>query len=103
MKITVSDTARISLIEIIDFLKVRWTNKEVTILKTDIKKFKQTIIDDIIRHQSLEEYPNIRFTIVGKKQVKLFYEIKPKEIVIKLFWHCKQDPAKLKYLLNKTK
>lgn len=25
---------------------------------------------------------------IGKKQIKLMYEIKTDEIVIKLFWHC---------------
>ncbi|SEV98012.1 hypothetical protein SAMN05421841_0464 [Chryseobacterium wanjuense] len=37
---------------------------------------------------------------IGKKQIKLMYEIKTDEIVIKLFWHCKQDPIKLKNILN---
>lgn len=101
MKITISETAKISLDEIIDFLQAKWTTKEITVLKTDIRKFRQIIIDDIIRHQSLEMYPNIKFTLIGKKQVKLFYEIKTDEIVIKLFWHCKRDSLKLKDLLNK--
>jgi len=101
MKITISETARISLDEIIDFLQAKWTAKEITVLQTDIRKFRQTMIDGIIKHQSLEKSPNIKFTLIGKKQVKLFYEIKTDEIVIKLFWHCKKDPLKLKYLLNK--
>lgn len=101
MKITISETARTSLDEIIDFLQAKWTAKEIAILQTDIRKFRQTMIDDILKHQSLEKFPNIKFTLIGKKQIKLFYEIKIDEIFIKLFWHCKKDPLQLKYLLNK--
>jgi hypothetical protein len=101
MKITISETARISLDEIIDFLKVKWTAKEITVLKNDIKKFRQTIMDDIVKHPSLEKFPNVKYTLIGKKQIKLIYEIKTDEIVVKLFWNCKQDPIKLKYFLNK--
>lgn len=101
MKITISETARISLDEIIDFLKVKWTAKEITVLKNDIKKFRQTIMDDIVKHPSLEKFPNVKYTLIDKKQIKLIYEIKTDEIVVKLFWNCKQDPIKLKYFLNK--
>ncbi|WP_294308848.1 hypothetical protein [Chryseobacterium sp. sg2396] len=37
MKITISETARISLDEIIDFLRVRWTAKEINVLKMTLK------------------------------------------------------------------
>jgi plasmid stabilization system protein ParE len=101
MKILISETAKNSLKEIVDFLKTNWTVKEIAVLKNDIKNFRQTIIDDIVKHPSLERFPNIKYTLIGKKQVKLIYEIKTDEIIIKLFWHCKQNPIKLKYLLNK--
>ncbi|MEI7488918.1 MAG: hypothetical protein WCJ72_16220, partial [Chryseobacterium sp.] len=65
MKITISETARISLYEIIDFLQVKWTAKEIAVLQADIRKFKQTMIDGIIKHQSLEKSPNIKFTLIG--------------------------------------
>ena len=100
MKVEVSRTAQISLEEIIDFLKINWTKKEINTLKVDIKNFRQVIKDGIIQHQSLENYTNIRFTLIGKKQVKLFYEIKKDLVIIKLFWHCKQNPNKLMTILN---
>jgi hypothetical protein len=58
MKITISETARMSLDEIIDFLRARWTANEITVLENDIKKFRQTIIDSIVKHPSLEKFPN---------------------------------------------
>jgi len=103
MKITISETAKISLKEIIDFLNIKWTIKEITVLENDIKKFRQTLKDDIVKHPSLEQFPNIKYTLIGKKQVQLMYEVKTDEIVIKLFWHCRRDPIKLKQILTENK
>lgn len=100
MKITISETAKISLKEIIYFLNAKWKIKEITVLENDIKKFIQTIEDSIVKHPSLELFPNIKYTLIGKKQIKLIYEIKADEVVIKLFWHCKQNTVKLKYILT---
>lgn len=100
MKFVISSTAIISLKEILDFLERWWTKKEIITLKNDIKKFRQTIHEGIIKHQSLEDFPQIQFVLIGKKQVKLFYEIQENIIVIKLFWHCKQDPGKMKNILK---
>ena len=102
MKVVLSSTAEFSLQEIISILKSRWTQKEIDTVFNDIKKFRTIISDGIIKHQSLENYSHIKFTIIGKRQVKLFYEINKDCVVIKLFWHCKQDPAKLKEFLSKN-
>ncbi|WP_336733790.1 hypothetical protein [Chryseobacterium sp. VD8] len=101
MKITISETARISLSEIIDFLNSKWTAKEIAVLENDIKKFRQTIKDNIVKHPSLENFPDIKYTLIGKNQIKMMYEIKTDEIVVKLFWHCRQNPVRLKYFLSK--
>gem|GEM_PF-6344107 len=68
--------------------------------KNDIAQFRQTIIDDIVKHPSLDRFPDLKYTLIGKKQIKLIYEIKTEEILITLFWHCKQDPDKLKHLIK---
>ncbi|WP_374461598.1 type II toxin-antitoxin system RelE/ParE family toxin [Chryseobacterium taeanense] len=101
MKITISETARISLNEIIDFLRVKWNIKEIAVLEKDIKKFRQTVNDNIVKHPSVEKFPSTKYVLIGNRQIKLIYEIKTDEILIKLFWHCKQDPKKLKDILNK--
>lgn len=54
MKITISETVRISLDEIIDFLSIRWTAKEFNVLKNGIKNFRKTMTDDMVKHSSLE-------------------------------------------------
>lgn len=99
MKIIFTETALNSLEEITDFVRRIWTNKELAILRNDIKKFNQTLNDGIVQHQKLKDFPNLRFTFIGKKQVKLIYEIVAEDVIIKLFWHCKQDSKKLSELL----
>lgn len=52
MKILFSETALNSLEEVTDFVRRRWTNKEITILRNDVLNFKQTMNDGIIHHQN---------------------------------------------------
>lgn len=100
MIFTVTDTARISLAEIVLFLKNNWTQKELAVLRSDIAKFKKTMLDGIIQHPSTLFSSGIRYMLIAKKQVKIFYELKTNEVVVKLFWHCKQNQDKLKSLLH---
>ena len=51
MKIVFSQIALISLEDVTDFIRERWTDREMNVLRTDIKKFKQTLHDGIIEHQ----------------------------------------------------
>ena len=83
MKIIFSNTAIESLKEIVDFLNERWTQKELKLFNKDLEKF-----------------PNVKYTFIGKKQVKLFYEVKENTVVIKLFWHCRQNPENIQKLLD---
>lgn len=41
--------------------------------------------------------------LIAKKQVKIYYQLKQNDVVAKLFWHCKQNPEKLKDLLGELK
>ncbi|WP_312076499.1 hypothetical protein [Chryseobacterium sp.] len=74
MRVELSQTAKNSLEEIIFFLKTKWTQKELDHFRNDIKKFKKTIEEKIIVHRSLENFPDIKYMLIGKKQVKIFYE-----------------------------
>lgn len=103
MKFIFTPIAINSLEEITDFLKQNWTQKELTVLKDDIKKFKIIINESIVKHPSVKNLPKIKYTFIGKKQVKLFYEIIEDSVVVKLFWHCKRDPEKMENLLKGKK
>jgi len=100
MKVEISPTAIVSLEEIIVYLRKRWTKKEIDTLKKDIQDFIKIMNQETITHQSLENFPQIRFALIAKRQVKLFYEVRENKALIKLFWHCKQNPKKLTDLLK---
>lgn len=101
MEVVYSEIAISSLQEIIDFLKINWTQKEINTMNLDIEKFVQTVNDGIIKHQNFEGFANTKFVLIGKKQVKLIYRVENSDrISIALFWHCKQNPQKLKKLLK---
>ena len=101
MKIVFSQIALTSLEDVTDFIRERWTDREMNVLRTDIKKFNQTLHDGIIEHQRFSDSPNLRFTLIGKRQVKLIYELIGEDVITKLFWHCKQDPKKMKHFLKR--
>lgn len=101
MKIIYSETALKTLSEIIDFLEHKWTSKEIDKLKNDIFKFEQTIYENIITHQYYLKESEIRFMLIAKKQVKIFYKktIDNKVQVI-AFWHSKGSTKNLRKLLK---
>lgn len=43
---------------------------------------------------------NLRFALIGKKQIKVFFDLENDSVVILLFWANKKNPENLKYLLN---
>ncbi|AYO58253.1 hypothetical protein CO230_09020 [Chryseobacterium sp. 6424] len=102
MIFTITDTARISLAEIVLFLKNNWTERELNVLRKDIAKFKKSILVGVIQHPSSEFSSNIRYMLIAKRQIKVFYEMKQDEVVVKLFWHCKQNPDRLKNFLKEN-
>ncbi|MGC4129895.1 MAG: hypothetical protein QM564_10200 [Bergeyella sp.] len=82
-------------------MNYKWTTKEIETLREDISNFEKTVNEGFIKHQNFDEYPNTKVALIGKKQVKIIYRIVDSEqIEIALFWHCKQDPQKLKNLLK---
>lgn len=93
--------------------RVVWTSRADTIFTKILeyyckryksKSFSKRLNQEI--HQStqlLSKYPllglksgfkNIRILIRGN--YKIFYEVKPTEIIIHLVWDARQDPSKLK-------
>lgn len=67
MKIIFSKSATESLREITDFLKYRWSHKELKSFKNDLKKFKQFLKDKIITYPTTESDDKLRFAFLGKK------------------------------------
>lgn len=101
MKIIYSKTAIESLEEIIYFLESRWTNKEIASFENDLKKFIQSLKDKIISYPKIDSDQSLRQTLLGKDQVKVYFDLQSDSVEILLFLPSKGNPEKLKKLLKK--
>lgn len=97
MRIYYSETAIKSLSVILEFLESKWTNKQIDFLKSEILKFEKTISENLITHQSISFNSNIKFMLIAKKQVKIFYrKLNNDEVRVLAFWYSKGNPQLLK-------
>ena len=101
MKIVFSKDAIKSLQEITNFLNYRWTDKELKLFKTDLKKFKQSLNDKIISYPIVDSDNKLRFALLGKKQVKVYFDIQTDSVEILLFLPSKGNPENVIKLLGK--
>ncbi|MGD1319827.1 hypothetical protein [Chryseobacterium sp. 2R14A] len=85
MKIVFSKNAIKSLQEVIDFLNHRWSDKELNLFKEDLEKFKQSLNDKIISYPKIDSDSKLRFALLGKKQVKVYFDIQIDSFEILLF------------------
>lgn len=91
--VTWSPTARQSYYQILEYLKDRWTQKE---LETFINRTEEAI-GHICENPLLYPYSKKSDThkCVLVKQVSLFYRKRTSVIELLVFWDNRQDPAKL--------
>ncbi|MBP7498632.1 MAG: hypothetical protein KA796_02055 [Chryseobacterium sp.] len=101
MKIIFSKDALKSLQEITDFLNYRWSEKELKSFRKDLEKFKQSLNDKIISYPTIDSDSKLRFTLLGKKQVKVYFDIQIDSVEILLFLPSKGNPENLKKLIDK--
>ena len=101
MKIRYSKNALKTLQEIIEFLESKWTDKEIQNLNNDFEKFIQSLDDRIISYPKINSKDNLRFALIGKKQVKVFFELHDDSVEILLFLPSKGNPENLKKLIDK--
>ena len=101
MKIIFSKDTLKSLQEITDFLNYRWSEKELKSFRKDLEKFKQSLNDKIISSPTIDSDSKRRFTLLGKKQVKVYFDIQIDSVEILLFLPSKGNPENLKKLIDK--
>lgn len=87
MEVRITELALISLQEIYSFLKFRWTQKEIEVMKKDIEKFISSFDSNIIKYPFYEN-SKIQSTLIGKRQVTIFFrQINAHKIEI-IFFSC---------------
>lgn len=103
MKVVLTELAEETLREITDFLKHKWTQRELDSLLQDYYAFLSSLDDKIIKPRVYKTFDSkIHYALIGKKQVTIFFEFESEQTIkILLFWANKKNPSLLKNLLNK--
>jgi hypothetical protein len=100
MEVRLTEIAAISLREIHVFLKHKWSQKEIDIMRNDIEKFVNSFDVNIVRYPYYKD-SKIQTALIGKKQVTIFFRhINSDEIEILLFHANKKNPELLKRILD---
>lgn len=100
MKILYSETSLKTLDTIIEYLELKWSDKQIEFLKKEILKFEEVVKDRIISHQTLSDDTEVKFMLIAKKQVNVYYEKTEDDIKVLAFWPSKGNPATLRKILK---
>lgn len=100
MKIISSKNAIESLQEIVDFLNNNWTIKDINAFKIDLENFLNSFDDHIISYPKVSWDSNLKFTLLGKRQVKVYFDLQSDCVEILLFSPSKGNPETIKNLLK---
>lgn len=103
MKVVFTPLAEETLQEITEFLKHKWTQKELDFLLQDYYKFLSSLDDKIIIPRIYKTFEkNIHYVLIGKRQITVFFEFESEDhITILLFWANKKNPKFLQNLLKR--
>ena len=103
MKVILTLLAEETLQEITDFLKFKWTQKELDFLLQDYYKFLSCLDEKIVKPRIYKTFDtDIYYALIGKKQITVFFEFESEDrIRILLFWANKKNPKLLDSLLKK--
>ncbi|WP_312901855.1 hypothetical protein [Chryseobacterium taichungense] len=100
MQVEFSEIARKTLAENIEFLRITWTNREITIFLDDVKK----ITNDLENGKYLQfrsSFLKTKSVLIGKKHIRMFFRKENDDkIKILLFFDMRQDPQKILDLLK---
>ncbi len=101
MIIKFTEVAIESLKDIKDFLDNRWTQKEIKLLEKDIEKLIRSFNDKIISYPTVDFDKRLQFALLGKKQVKVYFDVQSESVEILLFFPSKGNPEDIRKLLDK--
>lgn len=96
MKVIYSKIALTSLQEIVEFLQLNWTSREIQVPSKDIEKLLETLEDKIISYPISEYDSKLRYAFIGKKQIKVFFELKEDRVEILYFGQTRKTPENYK-------
>jgi len=68
-----TDRAKESLAEILNFLRERWTQKQIDEFYSDMEQLISTIDDNILKHPYYKN-SKIRKALIARRQISVFYK-----------------------------
>lgn len=100
MQVVFSKIAEIHRDEILDFLYERWTEKEVNSFIEEYEFVINNLKQKLVSYPFYSKKHKIQYALIGKKHVKVFFKIYPKENLILIFdfFNVKKDPKKINKL-----
>ena len=87
-----SPTARLSFIQVLNYLDEKWTEKEIGFFIARTEEVIRHICENPLLYPYFKESDTHKAVVV--KQVSLFYRLKLKEVELLVFWDNRLDPAK---------
>lgn len=100
MRVLFSKVANESYLDIIEFLSVMWTEREIEIFIRDVEQ----IVDELEtnkfkKYQKFSEYTYS--ALIGKKHVRMFFRKENDNLIkVLLFFDVRQNPEKILELLK---
>ena len=93
MRVRYTKEAEESLIEIAEFLYYRWTEKELQELYAELETVLENVSEKRVVYQKFSE--NIFETLIGNRNVKVYFSVNDSGILILFFLNCRQSPERL--------
>jgi len=97
MRVVFSKVADNHYQDILAKLAEKWTEKEIRVFISEYENVIENIKIKLVSYPYYSKKQKIQFALIGKKNVKMFFKIYPKENLILIFdfFIVKKDPNKL--------
>lgn len=96
MRIEITEEASQSLNEIIEFLYVFWSEREIEVMLLDLDNALDNIEIELVSYPFFHK--KIQYFLIGNNHVKTFFEVQQNLIRVLYFHHEKQNPTNLDFL-----
>ena len=97
MRVVFSKVANIHYNEILNELSENWTEKQTRVFISEYEKVIENVKIKLVPYPYYSKEHKIHFALIGKKNIKMYFKIYPKESIILVFdfFNVRKDPEKL--------
>ena len=97
MQVVLSKVTDIHYNEILAQLSKKWTEKEIRVFISEYESVVENVKIKLVSYPYYSKKDKIQFALMGKKNVKMFFKVYPKENTLFVFdfFIVRKDPNKL--------